>query len=477
MNFLKNNCLEYCLILFSVSAFVYYQLDTGAHSGEFHYSSQSPAESVIRKVEQANTAVTSLGTQEDMKCACKFGDVENVIQYDTPEKCGPERNYYEKNLRAWREIDKEGFFTRSRAPSAHNNDLLPKKCTVYIMKKFFKDRALTVEEKLAADIEWNKSAPATEQREVKPIEQYRPDPHLFSVCSEASGKPERYPHKPCVTEEYVNVVHNSVLDVSDCMGLPAKFMAPKLSNESGMHPNALALGFDGGIGQFTPSAIEDVAQNFENFKASLDRTKASCRRIASIPGAIPASAKEILPSDENRCYMIDAPANPLRSLVFYGIFYKATKRHTNNAWSRKRTGLDGKDTNIEALLKQAGVDDAYKETLKEMLFVMAYNSGPGQPAVFFSEWLKYRLSKLQKHPVTKEDFNMSYWPKKEFRDLKRGRDRGAAMEKEKNGPLSLAEYLFAYKDSLYIALVRGQARQLDKVMGDSVCTEQNFLQL
>jgi hypothetical protein len=267
-----------------------------------------------------------------------------------------------------------------------------------------------------------------------------------------------------------------MMDVADCLDVPAKFIAPKLSNESGLHVNAFGLVNDGGIGQFTDQALEDVAQNYTNFKGRItNSTKESCKRINSIPGAVPATAKDILSADANRCHAIATPPNPLRSMIYFGVFYHSTKRNSNNAWNRYSDGKTPDMKSVDALMKDAGIDGYNKEKIKEMIFVMAYNAGPGRPPVFLREWLKYRIETLKKHPLTPADFNMNYWPTGDQMRAKRGEDRVKAINKKT--PLTLAEYLFAYKDSVYIAAVKAQARVIDNAMGAGTCTDSNFLEI
>lgn len=450
----------------------------------FDYSSQSrePASSaeerVIKKLSTVNKSLSLMAPKDDMTCNCGFDDQSrNILSFENSEDCGPDRNYLQDKIQAFKKVDPRGYFVGGRDYSK-TAEILPRKCALFIMKRFWKDRALSPEEKREADIEWNRTAPYYQQREVKAVSEYRQDPRLFSKCEkDVNGTPERYGHKACVTEDYVNLVYNSLIDVSDCLDVPAKFIAPKLSNESGLHVNAFGMVNDGGIGQFTDQALADVAQNYDNFKGQITgNQKESCKRLRSIPGAIPRSSDEILSADANRCHAISTPPNPLRSLVYYGIFYHSTKRNALNAFNKAGDSKDPNFKSTEALMAEAGISHFDAEKIKEMLFVMAYNSGPGRPAVFFREWLKYRIANFKRYPITKADFNMNYWPERAQFKAKAGADRAQAMNK-RGKPLTLAEYLFVYKDSIYIPAVKAQARVLDKGLGDGTCTESKFLEL
>lgn len=447
----------------------------------------TPEENVIEQISNAQLRLRGLHSMgnEDMTCTCQFGEDSNILKFEDPAACGPERNYLEDSLKAMKAIDPQGFYTRGRDYS-QTAEILPRKCALFIMRRFWRDRARTGEERRNEDIEFNRTASPDKQREIKKVGQYKPDAHLFSKCAtNTHGLPQRYAHKACVTEPYVNLVYNSLIDVADCLDVPAKFIAPKLSNESGLHVNAFGLVNDGGIGQFTKQALDDVVQNFDNFKGRItNSTKESCRRLRSIPGAIPRNSRDIMTADANRCHSIAVPPNPLRSLIYYGVFYHATKRNSDKAYDRKTDPKDANFVSTQDLMRQAGVANLDQDKIREMMFVMGYNTGPSRPSSILREWLKYRLEQAKKCPaakpcpVTKADFNMNYWPTKAQMQTKRGEVRANAILATKGGaPLTLAEYIFGWKDNIYIAAVKAQARVLDQGLGVGTCTEQKFLEL
>ncbi len=76
------------------------------------------------------------------------------------------------------------------------------------------------------------------------------------------------------------------------------FTVPKFANESGLNNNVLGPVNDGGVGQFTESALKDVAVHYPNFKTRImASTKPACQRLRSIPGALVESAEEIRTAD------------------------------------------------------------------------------------------------------------------------------------------------------------------------------------
>jgi hypothetical protein len=232
--------------------------------------------------------------------------------------------------------------------------------------------------------------------------------------------------------------------------------------------------------------LDDVVQNYDNFKGRItNSTKESCKRLRSIPGVVPRNSGEIKTADSERCSSIAVPPNPLRSLVFYGVFYHATKRNAETAYNRTSDSKDPNFQSVASLMQQAGVANLDQDKIKQMMFVMGYNTGPARPSTILREWLKYRIEESKKCAeagkscgVSKADFNMNYWPTKPQMQAKRGEDRANAILAAKNGaPLNLAEYIFGWKDNLYIAAVKAQARVLDQGLGANTCTEQKFLEL
>jgi hypothetical protein len=467
---------SFCFLSFA--GFGWYQITSNAKLNSNQIDLSSTAyEQVIEKLEAVTFNLGSMVPKDDLTCKCKMDNQLNLLSFEDPQKCGPERNYLQDELKTFKQIDTNGYFAGSRDYSATAN-ILPRKCVLFIMRKFWKDRALSPAEKREADIEFNRTASPEAAREVKDESAYKQDPGLFAKCDKGqNATPERYGHKACVTEDYVNLVYKSLIDVSECLEIPPKFITPKLSNESGLHVNAFGIVNDGGIGQFTVQALLDVAQNFDKFKRKIKASSNSaCQRLLAIPGALPNSGKDILSTDAERCHVIATPPNPLRSLIYYGVFYHSLKLNASNAFTRSSDDKNPEFESVNQLIQQAGISGFDQEKIKQMLFVMSYNSGPGRPVVFFKEWLKYRIQTLNKFPINKNDFNMNYWPERAQMTAKPGEARLSLMKK--NGvPLSLAEYLFAFKNSLYIPAVKAQANMLDKGLGAETCTENKFLEL
>ena len=460
-----------------------------------HIAQADPADAeLLRPVVNANKALNARVARPDMSCACSMSGSTNEVTFENEAQCGPDRNYLKGSIESFRKIDSKGYFTKARTYLAGLNTI-PQKCVLYIMRTTFRDFARTPEEKKQEDIQKGVSA------EEIAAKNYTPDTSQFAGCAKSNGEPVRIRHKACVTEDYFNLIYNSFADVADCMDLPMNFALPKFANESGLNVNAFGPVNDGGVGQFTDSALRDVAVNYPEFQAQINRSKkASCQRLRSIPGAMVAKASDIKTADAERCHAISMPPNPVRSMIYYGIFYHSAKRYAGNAWRAGDEKSPGEET-VEQLLAKAGAP-LDKEKLKEMMFVMAYNAGPRPPVTAFKEWLRYRQA--QKAKISAIDFNFDFWPPKGFSAIEKQAEadvkalapskgwdaartqREVQLERVKrrtahvngNGrPLTLPEYLFVYRNSIYISAVKVQATRLNKVFGEGTCTQKKFLSL
>lgn len=463
-----------------------------------HAASNSKATAdMLRPLLNANTTLNRGSYKNmDMSCDCSIKGSDNEVTFETTDSCGPDRNYLQGSLLAFRKIDPKGAFLNTR-PYAGGKNLIPPKCVLYVMRTSFRDVARTPEQKKQEDI----AAGKLTAQEIAD-KNYTPDPSQFASCKSSNGEPVRIRQKPCITEDYFNLVYNSLSDVSECLDLPMSFTVPKFANESGLNNNVLGPVNDGGIGQFTESALKDVANNYPEFKNQiLASNKASCKRLRSVPGALVNTAADIKTSDAERCHAIAMPPNPVRSLLYYGIFYQAAKRYSNNAWNEgdsKQPGYEG----VDELLRKSGakLDNA---KLREMLFVMGYNSGPRPPVTGFKEWLRYRAS-LKNGKISAKDFDFNFWPPKGFSAIQKDAEndvralaatknwdeartrREISLERAKRRtahvgavgrPLTLPEYFYVYQNSIYISAVKVQATRLDKALGAGTCTQQKFLEL
>ncbi|MNT05907.1 hypothetical protein D3C72_1405520 [compost metagenome] len=122
-----------------------------------------------------------------------------------------------------------------------------------------------------------------------------------------------------------------------------------------------------------------------------------------------------------------------------------------------------------------GIATFDKSILKNENLVLSYNTGSGPASTFLAEYLKYRKETLKQFPIVKSDFSQDYWPEPAHSAAKVGEERAKVMKGKR--PFTYPEYMWAYKNRRYLALVKSQAKLLDKSLGENTCTESNFLEL
>lgn len=246
----------------------------------------------------------------------------------------------------------------------------------------------------------------------------------LGVCSRATG-PVRTPgSKPCVTETLVSATYHSYVDVMECLNLNPKLFFPKIARESGFLINAYGAGKDGGIGQFTQPAIEAVNQEFQEYMSQIEKaaaTKPSCARIIKYKAMLTKAES----AASNRCAMIAAPENPLRNILYIGIFNRS---HMDRFSGMKfvagqdfilrsgnlvpvtydsRDEFEGlaKSNKYKESLEDLGIKNPNMHFFKELLTVAGYNMGSPTAIRLFSKYLEKR--KQAKKPLTMDDFDFN----------------------------------------------------------------------
>ncbi|UOF01435.1 hypothetical protein [Bdellovibrio reynosensis] len=329
--------------------------------------------------------------------------------YESRQQCGPERLYLENDLA---KISPVFLNTRRQLDANHP----PQQCVSFIMQNLVPLSARS---------------------------------GLFSQCRDANGASIESPTKgadgggyypPCVTEPYVNSVYNALMDVGDCLNIPVKEFLPKLFNESGLHVNALGGGFDGGVGQLTKSALEAVYMHHDGEpenSSSLNwyineiskSTKDSCKRIVAaktsyeIEFPVDPNTKQkkvfCFPREDaannchkpwsaaHRCSVMAIPQNPLRNVLFTGVFYKSMLRSaTGMGFSKGVDILSGKpfkvgddykgyigDGKYVARFRTLGASRADNEVVRQIIVSLGFNGGIKSGKIFLDNYLKQREAK------------------------------------------------------------------------------------
>lgn len=359
---------------------------------------------VLESVSMVAMAVTK-EQNLDLSCAsCSFSDIEyKAIPQDTELTCAPERMYLNADLQKLKSQDSARKFFVNRETADLSEAQFPKKCMHFAMKHF-------VENIFSA------------QKKAVPN---------FATCDAMDGVPVHGHWGPCMTEDYINVIYNSFMDVTACLGLPQRNILPKLMNESGFHLNTFAplrvlnkstgkinpdpisypfpqlgpddhvIGGDSGIGQLTGPALVDIKDNLEEWKSKiLNSKKPSCVRAVQFMKSIP-EPDEVQSKLPYRCSLIHTPENPMLSLIYYGVLYKTIERNLEYRW---------KSLDVDELLEKSGlqVTDEQIQKIKDMLVLLAYNAGANESVGFFENWLKSRIERVESSgPVVISDLDFS----------------------------------------------------------------------
>lgn len=308
------------------------------------------------------------------------------VDYEDPKNpkvCSGNRLYYEKQLAASLKIKD---LLVSRAPE---DKKLPKKCIIHVMNNAAFDPRRSM-----------------------------------GLCGNAWG-PVRLPGaKPCVSENLVNATYNSYVDVMDCLNLNPKLFFPKISQESGFLVNAYGAGKDGGIGQFTKSAIDAVNIGFKSYLDEIEKaasTKPSCARIMAYKSLLTKAPS----SPAQRCSMIGLPENPLRNILYTGMFnrmqmdgFSGIKFIAGQDFIQRDSQLipvnnDERDEfegmskayKFKESLEELGIKNPNMHIFKEIIALAGYNMGSPTALRLFSKYLSKR--KAAKKTLTYDDFDFN----------------------------------------------------------------------
>lgn len=355
-----------------------------------------------------------------------------VLDYETPEMCGSERNYLESQIQSVHNIFK---LPRTEIDEEAKGNV-PRQCLTFIMKKFF-EPAMTAPKRMFAYCAKATGRPeedAASREEVQPkIDVLKKQLAKKDITAEETESIEKkirgleasIKHKhymqPCVTETYTQTIYNSFTDVANCFNIPQREILPKFFNESGFHVNAFGAGKDAGVGQLTAEAINATLKRLPYYIAEMRKSpKASCRRISEH-----ASAFESIDSDLfNRCNLMASPENPLRNLFYMAVFYRESVRYVSGITFRegKDTVIrnDGQETPLKgtageelggALERQQirekfaklGFKNVNLHRLKTMVVSLGYNSGTVTALNRLNSYLDERIQ----HSATEKDLNLS----------------------------------------------------------------------
>lgn len=292
-----------------------------------------------------------------------------------PERCSPKsgRLYFEDLLKLMKKRNSSLIDTRTQVGTD-----IPRECVVYAQRS---------RNRLA---------------ETKPSKSY-------ANCMDENSEPSRNVKKPCVTENYANLIHNAYTEVMNCFGLDQKLYFPQIVFESAFHLNAIAHNnYDSGIGQYTQNGIRHIIDNpltKKIFYNLFQSGKASCNTLAKyIRQDLTAQNAKV----KSRCSFIMPPANPVQSFVFFAVHHlrdevllEAEMEEHGVFEKLIELGWTDNFTDPENLEK--------KRKLIKSLSILSYNAGVGKTMNMLRNYLKNRaiVSESENWPLSDTDFDFT----------------------------------------------------------------------
>lgn len=287
--------------------------------------------------------------------------VANSLQYET---CTPENSYYENDFKKRNDFDKfREKFQKENCPDC--------------FKSFLYESGKTNADWFKPS--WRKGEKFNHTESVKLDEYYRsrnlacmattmgtPRNFSFSKCENSQYKTKQ--RKPCASQSYVELVHDSFVKGAECIGLSKREMFPLFARESSFHINAISPSGCRGIGQVCSIAVREMDQL--DLKDRTDKAeplargrllgKKSCEHFhesLSRPNREPGAS---IP----KCELVSAPENPNHNMMYAMRMYAYDRRIAGNLLNDQKQ-----------FLQKFNFTKHENEDLQVFLTRMMYNGG------------------------------------------------------------------------------------------------------
>ncbi len=210
--------------------------------------------------------------------------------------------------------------------------------------------------------------------------------NLFVTCKSQSDEPTRGQKRPNYSESEIKNISDTFEAVSDCLEINPQWFFPKLMLESGFHPQIQNPGGDAGIGQLTSAAISDVDQVIMSYKRKIFAShRKSCQWIKDQSLKQTNFWKSIY--GKSKCYLLEKKSNPLRNMLYSGIFQKLNEKYVSAEFEKKK---------ISKLLQQASYIGQDHTKIKKILLALGYNTGGAVAVRNLEQFLSSRIDYIRR---------------------------------------------------------------------------------
>lgn len=272
----------------------------------------------------------------------------------------------------------------------------------------------------------------------------------YAICDSPIGKPVVTSVRPCLSQNYTNLIYNAYHDVKNCFNLDPRSSYLQIMIESGFHLNAINnTGFDAGISQFTKNGILRVLDTnlLQKTREQLMITSSpSCQRISNVFDDLQKESADI----NQRCSMMSVPQNPYRALVLHYLHTLKDQIYFKSKF----------------LLNRPEISAVIDQNILEQFVYMAYNRGITGTLRLIDGYVQSR--KKVNHQITKSDLDLIQNLSQARKILKADPKKKQFLRKAKKiKNLSLAEYAMIH-DQTYL-LTMAEARDFVKSKMGNEC--------
>ncbi len=216
---------------------------------------------------------------------------------------------------------------------------------------------------------------------------------LFVKCTTEKAAPQPGQARPRYSTGEIKALSQAFSAITDCLEIDPQWLFPKLMMESGFHTLIQNPNGDAGIGQLTGKAIADVDQVLPTYKTMIyQSSRKSCQWLKARTQARTNFWKPLL--NESKCTLMNKTSNPLRNLLYAGIFHKLNEKYVAAEFEKR---------GIPALLKEAGYLYNDHTQIKRVLVTLGYNTGGAVAVKNLEQFLFSRVDFIRRKS---QEFNL-----------------------------------------------------------------------